>query len=130
MDDSSLDDLAKLIDAAMDARNVDAILKYLGNLEDLSRHDLIKIERAKIGFFKANCYSALRQLQNTHHSWDWDAPDLENEIYFLRSSRNLLSEIPIEEDRTDLRFRISTNLANALNHVGRFSEAIDLSDYH
>lgn len=128
MDDSSLDSLAELIDAAMDARDVDAIRKYLGKLEDTSRHNLTKMERAQVGFFKANCYSTLRQLQNRHHSWDWDNPDLENEIYHLRVSRNFLSEIPVEEDRTDLRFRVSTNLANALNHVGRFSEAIDLWD--
>ncbi|MEI2773964.1 MAG: LA2681 family HEPN domain-containing protein [Candidatus Competibacter sp.] len=126
MDDASLDDLARLIDAAMDASDIDAIRRYLRRLEDISKRNLTKIAQAQVGFFKANCYSTLRQLQNRHQSWDWDDPDLENEIYHLRLARNFLSEIPIESDRTDLRFRVSTNLANAFNHVGRFSEAIDL----
>ncbi|GAB6040371.1 LA2681 family HEPN domain-containing protein [Endothiovibrio diazotrophicus] len=128
MDDSLLDDLAKLIDDAMDASDGYAIRKHLGSLEDASRHNLTIFKQAKIEFFKANCYSALRQIQDRHQSWDWDDPDLENEIYHLRLSRNILLDIPITSDRTDLRYRVSTNLANALNHVGRFSEAIELWD--
>lgn len=128
MDDLSLDELAQLIDAAMDGSDINAIQKYSGRLEEISKRNLSAIEQAQVGFFKANCYSALRQLKNKHQSWDWDDQDLENEIYHLRLARNYLSSIPMEADPSDLRFRVSTNLANALNHVGRFSEAIELWD--
>jgi tetratricopeptide (TPR) repeat protein len=128
MDDLSLDELARLIDAAMDTSDIDAIRQYLGRLDDLSEHHLTKIGQGQVEFFKANCYSALRQSKNRYQSWCWDDPDLENEIYHLRLARNILSEISFDSDLTDLRFRVSTNLANALNHVGRFSEAVDLWD--
>lgn len=128
MDDISLDEYARLIDGAMDAGDEDSVQNLLEKLNNLPEHGFNKIELSKIGFFKANCYSALRQLKNRHLSWGWDDPELESEIYYLRVARNILSEIPLKEDRTDLRFRVSTNLANALNHVGRFVEAIDLWD--
>jgi len=128
MDDLSLDELAQLIDAALDESDIDAIRKYSGKLDEISKRNLSAIEQAQVGFFKANCYSAIRQFKNRYKSWDWDNQDLENEIYNLRLARNYLSGIPMESDRSDLRFRVSTNLANALNHVGRFSEAIELWD--
>lgn len=128
MDSLSLDNLAKVIDNAMDSGDVTSIHESLNTLNELSSHNLDTVELAKIDFFKANCYATLRQLENNHLAWGWDNSELEKEIYYLRLARNSISEIPIEKDRSDLRFRILTNLANALNHVGRFSEAISIWD--
>jgi len=128
MNSQLLDELAKLIDIALDNNDIESIQNLLKQLESISQDSLNQIELSKIAFFKANCYSGIRHSQGVGDLWDWGNPYLEKEIYQLRIARNLLSDVPLEEDRTDLRFRATTNLANALNHIGRPVEAIDLWD--
>jgi hypothetical protein len=48
MDDLSLDELARLIDVAMDASDIDAIRKYLVSLEEISKLNLSAVEQAQL----------------------------------------------------------------------------------
>jgi hypothetical protein len=128
MNIKQIDELAKGIDAALDRNDIDSIKIFLIQLEELSQNDLTKIELSKVSFFKANCYSGIRNCQSIEDLWNWNNSSLEKEIYQLRVARSLLLDIPFGEDKTDLRFRVTTNLASALNYIGRFIEAIDLWD--
>jgi tetratricopeptide (TPR) repeat protein len=67
--------------------------------------------------------------QNGVNKMDWEDIDLEQELINLRVSFSACQQVPISKHGTDLSFRVATNLGNALNHIGRFSEAIELWDY-
>lgn len=121
---SSISKLAPLIDEAIDSNDLVAIRKFIVELNAAIETASAELELAKINFFLANCHSACRKLIEGENLWSWDSSELENEIYCLRVARNHISRISLEEDLSDLRFRIYTNLANALNHVGRPTEAL------
>lgn len=124
----TLDEIAASIDAASDSGDMVTAMESLDKLDHISDQATSEIEHAQIYFYKANCHSAICRINGSHQSWNWECPELEKEIYCLRAARSCIAGVGIAEDRSDLRFRISTNLANALNHVGRFAEAISLWD--
>ncbi len=83
-------------------------------------------------FFLANAYASLRVIgeqQSSSQQMCWEDKQLEQELINLRISFSYCQQMPISEHSTDLPFRVATNLGNALNHIGRFSEAIELWDY-
>ena len=126
--DRNFTELASLVDNALDNQDIDSIDGLISHLDKISQDNLEELELAKVAFLKANCFAGIRYSQNSDDLWSWDNAYLEKEIYQLRIARNLLSNIAFEEDGTDLRFRVTTNLANAFSHIGRTSEAIDLWD--
>lgn len=125
---SVLDDLARAIDKASDDGDLEAIDQSLIEIVSLLESELSNLERACLHFYEANCYSMKRAIEGNVNNWSWENKCLEKEIYCLRLSLLDCKKIPLEEDRSDLRFRVETNLANALNHVGRFVEAIESWD--
>lgn len=125
---TSLNELAQKIDVACEVLDAEELERLLDRLNNLPRKTLSIEDTAAVNFFKANAYAGLRQAYKEHESWSWIQPRLENEIYHLRLAFNTISSIPVENLTNDLRFRIVTNLANALDHIGRVVEAIELWD--
>jgi len=85
-----------------------------------------------IHYFLANAHSALRVItarKNPPGQMSWEDEGLEQELIHLRISFSILRDTPVSEIGTDLPFRVATNLGNSLNHIGRFSEAVELWDY-
>jgi tetratricopeptide (TPR) repeat protein len=125
---SVLDSLAGKIDKALDEEDVERIDQFLIEISSLLDGELSRLERACLHFYSANCYSMKRIIEGHVHGLSWGDKNLEKEIYSLRLSLFEFENITLEEDGSDLRFRVETNLANALNHAGRFVEAIELWD--
>lgn len=123
-----LDEIAIEIDSACDTDNIVSIRESLHKLDNISSMATSDTDHAQINFFKANCFSAIRQISCDHQSWSWESVELEKEIYHLRVAYNYITKVSQTEDLSDLRFRILTNLANTLNHTGRSAEAIALWD--
>jgi hypothetical protein len=87
-----------------------------------------KLARASIAFCKANAHSNIRQLaiaSDSDLSWEWDSPQLKQEIYWLRKAQSELETAETGLHQAELRTRVETNLGNAISHVGRFVESID-----
>lgn len=120
--------LALEIDTACNRNDASALHNALKVIERLDRKSFALEEQASLDFYAANAYAGLRHEQKGHQDWEWAQPLLENEIYHLRLALNRLCSAQKGDIKTDLKFRITTNLANALNHVGRFIEAIELWD--
>ncbi len=125
---SALDDFATAIDRAFDEEDIEAINQYISEIKIRLESDMPLLERAYFHFCYANCYSTKRYIEGNIKSWSWEDKYLEKEIYYLRLSLSECKKVPLEDDSSDLRFRVQTNLANALNHVGRFVEAIESWD--
>lgn len=82
-----------------------------------------------LNFYAANCYAGLRSIRTDHEQAQWRDSLLEDEIKHLRSALEF-SEKGIERlPSTDLPLRIETNLANGLNSIGRFVEALEHFDH-
>lgn len=121
-----LDILALKIDSACDENNLSALQEALETIAKFKPELFTIEEQATLDFYAANAYAGLRHANKLHLGWEWIQPLLENEIYHLRSALSKIGTLSPEKLSSDLKFRITTNLANALNHTGRFIEAIEL----
>lgn len=120
----NLEKLAHQIDKATDESDLQGVQNALSEIKQYNFELLSDIECASLYFFKANCYQSLRIIDNEHLQWAWENEHITKEIICLRLSLKILKKLPIAEDKTDLRFRVRTNLANLFSHLGRFVEAI------
>lgn len=125
---SALDNFARIIDKASSEGDLEVINQSLTEIRCLLESDLSDHEIASFHFYLANCYSMKRSVEGNVNSFSWEDECLEKEIYHLRCSLLKCEKFSSEEDRSDLRFRVETNLANGLNSAGRFVEAIELLD--
>jgi len=123
-----LHQLANEIDLASVNGDIKMLKHALKKIERFATKEITGLCAAQLYFFAANCYAGIRQASDDSNSWAWSNQSLEKEIYNLRLSLSECHSVPFDQDQTDLRFRIGTNLANALNHVGRFAEAIEIWD--
>jgi hypothetical protein len=124
---SALEGIARAVDDADDRGNIPELRRLVGVLEEMARSQHSAVVRGAIEYYLANAHSAVRKASHTTPAaaWDWSQPMLEREILHLRRA---LSELPDDESGDVLRSRVITNLANALDHVGRSVEAIALWD--
>jgi len=120
--------LAFEIDQAIDRSDSDQLQNSLIEIKKLTTKKVSKYYGAQLNFFATNAYSGLRHSEGRANSCTWSNSYLEKEIYHLRLSFSACQSIPFDQDRSDLRFRVGTNLGNVLNHVGRFVEAIEIWD--
>lgn len=124
----SIPTLALSIDAALDRKDEGALREALATIEHFNRKGLDAPTLASLEFFAANIHAGLRGIVESQKNTEWVQAPLEQEILHLRQALNYLVGITTRDLRTDLKLRITTNLANVLNHVGRFVEAIELWD--
>lgn len=124
----SIDELAFRSDQIIASQDVDKIATLLEEVTLIKEEEFNELEWAYLHFIEANIYLALRSIKNQAaplEGWNWESNLLEEEIFALRCAENGVTGVYYHEDKTDLRMRISTNLGNAFNHIGRFAEAIE-----
>lgn len=121
-----LENLAISIDQAMDDGDVKKLQVSIHEIDRLLK-DAGYEDAAKLWYFRANAFSALRPLRPyfEENQFAWEQPDLTEEILSLR--RAIANP---EYDRLGAieKCQILTNLGNALNTVGRPIEAISAWD--
>lgn len=122
-----LKDLARKIDAACEAQDVSTLRTHLESIMTWNCAAISPIDRGTLAFYEANIYAAMRAIDGSGTS-DWIELGLEDEIRALRVARLALAAETTQTLGTDLKLRVKTNLANALNRCGRFVEAIELWD--
>jgi len=119
--------LGVLIDSSLDNKNPEYLRRAIAVCEELSRRDLSPNQAILLDYLSANAWSNLRVLsridQNT--TWEWQQEEFEKEILYLRRALSSSAFGSLSRIR---RCQILTNLANALNSVGRFVEATQYWD--
>ena len=113
--------LASNIDSALECQNNVQLNSFLSEIENLKSQNINSFELAQLDFFVANIYA---DLQKSATNSDF----IEKSIYHLRLSHAAFHDVPSSLDNLDLRYRVETNLGNALNSVGRFVEALERWD--
>ena len=127
-----IDLLSAQIDQAGEDFSQDALHKGINAGKKFLTLVKTDIDIATVRYCIANAYGCLQripQVQPSDNNMPWENDDLEQELINLRIAYSLIKDKPISEVKSDLPFRIATNLGNALNYIGRFCDAIENWDY-
>jgi len=116
--------IAQLTDISLDLQKIEGIEKSIRLNTKLQKRDLKLNQSAVSHYYFANAYAYKRKLATagTDASWQWEQNEIEKEIFHLRKALQL-GKGTLPENHI---CPITTNLANLLNEVGRFIEAIEL----
>jgi hypothetical protein len=116
-----LEYVAQLVNLSGDLKNEIGLIKAIALCEDENK---ILNDKRYLSFryyFCGNAFYELRKIR--HQEWVWEIPEAEKEIFYLRKALDLSKEFKSDNR---LNCEICTNLANALNFLGRFVEAMEL----
>lgn len=123
--------IAVLVDGAWDRRDLrgaDRALELGAELLDPQRYaTLDRRGKAYLHYCLANAWDGKEHLSPDapQRAWDWQAKPREHQILHLRTA---LAEGG-DDLEAEVRVRVLTNLANALDRVGRVVEAIEVYDH-
>jgi tetratricopeptide (TPR) repeat protein len=122
-DKSALDHIAQLIDISSNLNRIDGLDSALILCDEFIKRPSIEHAKPIIHFFIANIWAARRyHKRDSPEAWEWEQPELEKELYHLRSAVRLESFDGLDKIR---QCQILTNVGNALNTLGRFAEALE-----
>jgi tetratricopeptide (TPR) repeat protein len=119
--------VGELTDVSSDLGKAEGMNHAISAGEDLFKHVLAPNQQMLLNYFLGNAWDGLRQISrgNTDKLWDWEQDEIERSILHYRKALNYSEHSDLPKSR---KCQILTNLANALDHVGRFVEAISLWD--
>ena len=117
---------AHLIDRGSDTDDDAALSRAEAVLDGLAGRGTLKPRAlSRSHYFRANLWNSRRQRRGETTTWVWRSTEADNEILELRRA-------VAHPGFTDLhaleRAQLLTNLGNALNHIGRFVEALEAWD--
>lgn len=117
--------IGMIIDLGSDEKSLSA-LDHAGSLLDqLLLDDLPSQYISQAHYFRANIWSARRNISLDWQSWLWKSDAIDGEILELRQA---IQHPAFVELNPIVQAQIYTNLGNILNHIGRFIEAIEYWD--
>lgn len=123
--DEALKKLGMLIDLCADLGRKEGSIHAIRLSEQLQNSHLSPEQFAILHYFNANAWADIRKFSicsNFNRVWDWQQSEIEHEIYHLRSALNSEGFKGLPKLR---QCQILTNIANLLDHIGRFVEAIE-----
>jgi len=126
--DEAIDALGLLIDYSGDLSKAEGLHHAIRQAQLLLSKNLSKLHKTKIYYFLGNAWTNLRTLKHRKDklAWEWEQPEVENEILYFRLFNKFVNEK--SEIEKPYFWQANTNLGNSLNHVGRFVEAIEYWD--
>ncbi len=118
----AIDLIAKLVDQSFDDADLDLANHSLSLANELGARSLQPSEMALLDYFRANVWACHYQqrLANRTAIWDFEQPELQQQVFLLRRAANSPGFVSIDAMR---RCQILTNLGNQLDTLGRFVEA-------
>ena len=125
--EAALNHLARLIDLSLDFGRVDGTNRAIQIGEQVSKRCLTPADAILLDYFLSNAWANKRQLEKHSEKdrWIWEQPEAERQIIHLRRAVRNDGFSKIHPQR---QCQILTNLANLLNTVGRFVEALEYWD--
>lgn len=116
---------ATIVDVSGDEKSLQG-LEYAESLLDrLIASGVSDYHACRAHYFRANIWSARYQLSGESEGWVWKSEAFDQELLELRKA---MGHDGFRELPALVQAQIYTNLGNALNHIGRFVEAIEYWD--
>lgn len=116
----ALEKLGMLIDLSDQLGLKEGSMHAIRLSEQLQNSHLSPEQFAILHYFTANAWADIRKVSicsDINKVWDWQQNEIEHEIYHLRSALNKEGFKGLPNLR---QCQILTNLANLLDHIGRF----------
>lgn len=122
--EQALQFLGALIDLSLDLKRVEGAQRALYLAKEIDETSLSSEQRANLRYFVSNAWAHIRRSTRfgSDTVWDWEQEETEQEIINLRLA---LREPGFDCLPPERRCDIHTNLANVLDYVGRFVEALE-----
>ena len=124
-DDGALNQIGMLIDASHDAQSEAGTNRAFFLLDELQNRDLAPETAVLVHYFRANAWETRRQARKDDQIWAWDQPEHQEQILELRRA---VTHDGFAKLHTVRQCQILTNLANQLDSIGRFIEAVEIWD--
>ncbi|HEX4196312.1 MAG TPA: LA2681 family HEPN domain-containing protein [Caulobacteraceae bacterium] len=125
-DEEGMQLAAHLIDRGSDACDDEALTRAEVVLDGLTdRETLSPRAVSRSHYFRANLWNSRRKMRSDTNGWAWRSAEADNEILELRRA---IGHSGFAKLHALERAQLLTNLGNALNHIGRFVEAIEAWD--
>ncbi len=122
-DDAAIARTGILIDLAGDVKRNHGLAAAVEWCEQLEKRSLSESDQALVAYFRANAWAHRQPVRHRENvaKWDWDQPELFQEVLALRRAAHLPGYDTLHPVR---RCQIQTNLGNHLSTIGRFVEAL------
>jgi hypothetical protein len=124
-DEAALNHIGSLIDAAYDLGRVDGTEHAFRLLDVFATRNAPADLQAIVHYYRANAWNNRSAHRGALQSFDWEHPELQEELLELRRAIRHVGYANIPDV---LRLMIRTNLAGKLSTVGRAIEAIEQWD--
>jgi tetratricopeptide (TPR) repeat protein len=117
--------VGQIVDLGADLHSSDITEKAIQLLDALGTRSLCEVHQVLRLYFLSNAYATRVALAGEGSVWVWEQADRQKQIIELRRA---VRHPGFEGVGPQRQCQILTNLANQLNTVGRFVEAIELWD--
>jgi tetratricopeptide (TPR) repeat protein len=117
--------VGQIVDLGADLHSSDITEKAIQLLDTLGTRSLCEVHQVLRLYFLSNAYATRVALAGEGSVWVWEQADRQKQIIELRRA---VRHPGFEGVGPQRQCQILTNLANQLNTVGRFVEAIELWD--
>lgn len=124
-DEAALNEIGHFIDVAYDTHSAPATERAFALLDELNSRNLAPENAVLIHYYRANAWENRQLAEGHHQSWKWEQADAQQQILELRRAVTHEGFTQLDAIR---QCQILTNLANQLDTMGRFIEAIELWD--
>jgi tetratricopeptide (TPR) repeat protein len=117
--------IGSIIDLGCDEQSLAALDHASSLLDKFGSSSTTDEDHCRAHYFRANIWSARRHATPDWQEWHWKSEAIDGEILELRRAVN---HPGFSSLHLMAKAQIYTNLANVLNHTGRFIEAIEVWD--
>jgi tetratricopeptide (TPR) repeat protein len=124
-DGEALQHVGGIVDLGADMRSLEITDRAIRLLTELDARKLSDQHAVLKHYFLSNAYATRVEMASESGVWAWEQPDRQRQIIELRRAMRHPGFNGMHAQR---QCQILTNLANQLNTVGRFVEAIELWD--
>jgi hypothetical protein len=119
-DEDALCHIAQLVDLSVDLGKVEGLRRAIDLASALARRKMTPGRTALLDYYAGNAWAGVKGLVRLGDSrWEWEQEEAEKMILHYRKALSGLHELS-----ADQVCGVLTNLANAMEYVGRFIEAI------
>ncbi len=124
-EDETMELIGEIIDRGSDESSVEALDQAWTMLDVFELTTKLDSHLCRTHYYRSNIWSARRHMSLEWQDWKWKSEAIDGEIL---EGRRAVAHPGFDALDALAKAQIYTNLANVLNHVGRFIEAVEMWD--